>query len=94
MYSRKDLEKKRSSSRTKVSAKKQGYLAQWRVYSCYSVSALIVLLCLYEAFYKEDQIPGGGATYLFLAALAILFSVTIGRNSTQKTAKGKKKQKK
>lgn len=77
-----ELEKaqRRPRHRSK-SGKKAGRISRWQLWSCCAASAAIVILCLYEAFYKGDAIPGGELSYLVLAAAALAFSLVIWRKS-------------
>ena len=71
--------------------KGNGTISKAQLYSCYVCSALIAIVCVYQALQPETQNSGNPGTYYFLAALGVALSVyiTIRNNSAKKANKPK-----
>lgn len=84
----------RREKRNRQYRRAAGTISDGRLISCYVASAVIVGLCLYEIFAGKDEVVGDSATYVFLAVIAVVFSVSITvRNRRAKRDSAAKKRK-
>ena len=74
--------------------KGDGTISKVQLLSCYAASAIIAVLCIWEALKPETQASGDPIMYYVLAVLGVAYSVLItvrNNNAKQKSeSKGKR----
>lgn len=82
--------KKQNLMEREKNRKGDGTISRTQLLSCYVASALIAVLCVWEALKPETQASGDPVMYYVLAVLGVAYSVfiTIRNHNAKKKAQG------
>lgn len=82
--------KKQTLIEREKSKKGDGTISKVQLISCYVASALIAVLCIWEALKPETQASGDSVMYYVLAVLGVAYSIfiTVRNSNAKKKAQG------